>query len=85
MPHDRRVHWPDDIPARHRLTRENLDRVPIFDPLADNGYRRPGDRLTLANLNQVPVAGFYPDNWSWGAAWDPRDPRRYRRGSGRRW
>jgi hypothetical protein len=70
MPHNRRVHWPDDTPVTYPLRlRPNMDE-----------FQRPGDRLTLANLNKVPSAGFDPHAWGWGASWNERDPRMYRRG-----
>jgi hypothetical protein len=78
----RHVHWANETFPRDRLTRENLQRVPLGGALANSAFRRP-DRLTHQNVNQVPLAGFHADTWSWAAFPGGPHPTRYARG--RRW
>ena len=50
------VHWPDDLPSRHRLTAHNLNTIPPGGVLANPAHHRPAP-LTRDNLDRVPIGG----------------------------
>lgn len=83
MPNNRRVHWPDRSypPRPHHRIRERSS-IALGGSAANMSFRRP-DALTAENLEQVPLAGFHTDVWSW-CTWpgNAPDARRYGGGEG---
>jgi hypothetical protein len=45
MPDDRHVHWPDEVPARARSSKGNLNEQSSSERFSWSAYRRPLNRL----------------------------------------